>query len=128
MTGLQRKIHRWVTISYHNGTQLDKYGHVLHCLDSLLQDIRCFADDTPMISTPESWGEGQNRKCRDWGKLEKWASAHNSCFTYINETQGVSSMFDLIGTSGVLQTALTRRECVQRWDCLVIGILNHQKK
>lgn len=47
-----------------------------------------------MISTPESWGEGQHRKCRDWGKLEKWASAHNSCFTYINETQGVSSMFD----------------------------------
>jgi hypothetical protein len=47
-----------------------------------------------MIDTPGSWGEGQQRQCRDWNKLKQWAQLHNACFSYINETQGVQSMFD----------------------------------
>jgi hypothetical protein len=47
-----------------------------------------------MISTPGSWGEGQRRQCRDWKKLYEWAQMQNACFSYINETQGVKSMFD----------------------------------
>ena len=67
--------------------------------NSLLQDIRCCADDTPMKSPPRNstssiWGQGQQRQCRDWNKLEKWAERQNACFSYINETQGVKSMFD----------------------------------
>ena len=96
---LQRKIYRWVAISYHNGTQLDHYAHVVHCLDSLLRDIRCYADDTPMVSPSETssssiWGQGQQRQCRDWNKLKWWAEMQNACFSYLNETQGVKSMFD----------------------------------
>jgi hypothetical protein len=47
-----------------------------------------------MVFTPRSWGEGQQRQCRDWGKLKAWAKTHNACFAYVNETQGVKSMFD----------------------------------
>ncbi|KAM3088591.1 hypothetical protein ACMFMG_000227 [Clarireedia jacksonii] len=89
-----RKLHRWITISYNNGTQLDNYGHILHCLDTLLQDIHCFADDTPMIDTTGFWGEGQKRQCRDWNKLKEWVDLHNACYSYVNETQGVRSQFD----------------------------------
>ena len=47
-----------------------------------------------MKSTPGSWGEGQMRQCRDWGKLERWVHERNACYSYVNETQGVSSMFE----------------------------------
>ena len=47
-----------------------------------------------MIYSPGSWGQGQQRQCRDWTKLEKWAVTHNACYVYVNETQGVDSMFN----------------------------------
>ena len=65
------------------------FGHVLHCMDSLRQDILCNADDTPRYTTitkvPES-GIGQTRQCRDWGSLERWARQYNACYRYINQT------------------------------------------
>jgi hypothetical protein len=48
----------------------------------------------PKTSTSSIWGEGQQRQCRDWNKLKEWARMQNACFSYINETQGVQSMFD----------------------------------
>ena len=48
----------------------------------------------PRTSKSNTWGEGQQRQCRDWNKLKEWAEMHNACFSYINETQGVKSMFD----------------------------------
>ena len=75
--------------------QLDHYEHVVHCLDSLLQDIRYCADDPPMESPSSSgWGQGQQRQCRDRNKFEKRTKMQNACFYYTNETQGVKSMFD----------------------------------
>lgn len=83
-----------MSISYNNGTQLDHYEHIIHCLDTLLSDTHCFADDTLMKDTGGLWGEGQQRQCRDWNKLKAWADLHNACYSYVNETQGVSSEFD----------------------------------
>ena len=65
------------------------WGHVVHCVDALRQDIICNADDTPRYSTatrsPES-GVGQVRQCRSWEKLERWARGHNACYKYVNQT------------------------------------------
>ena len=89
----QRKLHRWVTIAQHNGTQLDAYPHLVHCLDHLLQGVRCAADDTPLYTashSPDSpTGEGQLRACRSWEALDAWARERTACFAYVNETQGV---------------------------------------
>ena len=92
-----RKVRRWVTIAYHNGIQLDTYAHVVHCMDFLLQNILCEADDTPMYSTAtrrKDAGNHQSRMCRSWDKLNKWAYTHTSCYHFLNETQGVSSNFE----------------------------------
>ena len=64
------------------------FGHILHCVDALRQDVICNADDTPRYSTetpdPKT-GEGQYRQCRDWSKLEAWGRQHNACFSYVHE-------------------------------------------
>ncbi|KAJ8064633.1 hypothetical protein OCU04_006959 [Sclerotinia nivalis] len=90
-----RKVRRWVTISYHNGTQLDSYPHLIHCMDLLLQNTICEADDTPMYTSATqnvTTGMGQQRMCRSWDKLSNWASKQTACFSYINETQGVDAV------------------------------------
>lgn len=92
-----RKIRRWVTISHHNGTQLDGYPHLVHCMDHLLQNILCEADDTPMYTTQtkaKDAGLHQSRMCRSWDKLNEWAAKQTSCYAYINETQGVDTTFN----------------------------------
>lgn len=77
-------------MSYRQGTkQLRPFGHILHCLDALRQDVICDADDTPRYTTStddKRTGEGQVRQCRDWSKLETWAQSQTACFRYINET------------------------------------------
>ena len=69
--------------------QTRAWGHVIHCVDALRQDIICNADDTPRYSTaskaPES-GRGQVRLCRSWDQLEAWARRYNSCYRYVNQT------------------------------------------
>ncbi|KAM0144230.1 hypothetical protein ACHAO1_000513 [Botrytis cinerea] len=90
-----RKVRRWVTISYYNGTQLDSYPHLIHCMDLLLQNIVCEADDTPMYTSATknvTTGMGQQRMCRSWDKLSRWANKQTACFSYINETQGVDAV------------------------------------
>ena len=65
------------------------FGHVLHCMESLRQDILCHADDTPRYTTnttvPES-GVGQVRQCRSWEGLESWARKYNACYRFVNQT------------------------------------------
>lgn len=90
-----RKVRRWVTLSYYNVSQLDSYPHMIHCMDHLLQNILCEADDTPMYTSPSanaSTGLGQQRMCRSWDKLQDWAEGHTACFAYVNETQGVDAV------------------------------------
>ena len=48
----------------------------------------CLADDTPRYVPLNSVhgfrpGDGQNRKCRDWNKVQKFVSAHDPCYKYI---------------------------------------------
>ncbi len=90
-----RKVRRWVTLSHYNISQLDSYPHLIHCMDHLLQNILCEADDTPMYTSPfanASTGLGQQRMCRSWDKLQDWAEGHTACFAYVNETQGVDAV------------------------------------
>lgn len=94
---MQRKIRRWVTIAYHNGTQLDGYPHLVHCMDHILQNILCDADDTPMYTThtrKKDAGFHQSRMCRSWDKLDRWAETQTSCYSFINETQDVDNGFN----------------------------------
>ena len=61
--------------------------HVMHCLDTLRDDVLCHADDTPRYTTitPEAEsGMGQMRQCRDWSKLEAWAGQFSGCWHYID--------------------------------------------
>jgi hypothetical protein len=70
---------------YRNKTmQTEHYLHIDHCLTSLREDILCNADDTPRFTgghfKQASSGTGQTRLCRDWSKLEKWATERSGCY------------------------------------------------
>ena len=64
------------------------FVHINHCLDALRQDIICHADDTPRYTTADTLpisGLGQQRQCRDWKRLQAWASERGSCYRKIEE-------------------------------------------
>ena len=64
-------------------------SHILHCFDSLRQDIICNADDVPRYSGFQpsgSTGRGQKHQCRDWNQLEEWANANTACWRYIQDS------------------------------------------
>lgn len=66
-----------------NVTLTFDYEHTLHCMDSLLEDVHCFADDTPRFTSeahPGSPGVNQPRMCRDWNRLQKYSLDHTSCW------------------------------------------------
>lgn len=68
--------------------------HVDHCLENLREEVVCQADDTPRYTgrinaqsdnpQPIS-GVGQNRRCRDWGKLREWAMKNSACYKRMYE-------------------------------------------
>jgi hypothetical protein len=64
-------------------------GHVLHCLNTLRQDIMCKADDTlmPSENRPHAIGDQQVLQCRSWDALVSWARApeRHSCYKVISE-------------------------------------------
>jgi len=63
------------------------FEHITHCIDTIRLEIMCQADDTPRYSTADSKldsGIGQNRQCRDWSKLDKWADENTACYKYFN--------------------------------------------
>ncbi|MCJ1317637.1 hypothetical protein MMC15_002962 [Xylographa vitiligo] len=68
------------------------FPHAVHCLDALLQDTYCFADDTPRyesLAHPAQPGDNQGRMCRDWSKLEAYATEHTACWRDINATDHI---------------------------------------
>jgi hypothetical protein len=70
-------------------------GHSDHCLESLLQDVLCFADDTPRYTSedhPGRPGDGQQRVCRDWKKLENFAMEHTACWRDINPNENIDTL------------------------------------
>ena len=56
-------------------------GHANHCFDSIRQYVMCTAGDTLLYSWGRNvTGDGQERQCRDWGKLRDWAKEHTACY------------------------------------------------
>jgi hypothetical protein len=86
-----------------NGREtLAVHSHILHCLDDLLQDAYCHADDLPWMQLPpqpyrKNYPKYQVRQCKSWKKLITWADKYNSCYKYDNVTDasGMSSKNDL---------------------------------
>jgi hypothetical protein len=67
--------------------------HVYHCLDSLRQDISCYADDTPMPGPFQGAGIGnaQTMQCRNLTKVFEWATTpeRGACFHAGNDFRHV---------------------------------------
>ncbi|XXH01578.1 hypothetical protein Hte_007938 [Hypoxylon texense] len=92
-----RKVRRAITLYHYDRPQLDSYAHLVHCMDHLIQNIICEADDTPFYTSATSnitTGLGQTRMCRSWDRLAAWAGENTACFAYINETQGVDAVIE----------------------------------
>ncbi|KAF2659357.1 hypothetical protein K491DRAFT_675588 [Lophiostoma macrostomum CBS 122681] len=72
--------------------------HVLHCLDILRQDVMCRPDDTPMPSRGErhAIGDGQVRRCKDWGELVRWTEQpeRHACFRMISEYRRIPNTLE----------------------------------
>jgi hypothetical protein len=55
--------------------QTVEWAHAHHCLDSLRQAVLCQADSTLLYT--DNWGlsfgDGQEKMCRDWKSLANWA-------------------------------------------------------
>lgn len=69
--------------------------HTLHCFNALRQDIICAADDTPRKTSfehPGTIGVGQERTCRSWDKLEKWAKERTACWRNINDAESINTL------------------------------------
>lgn len=93
----QRKVRRSIVLYNYDRPQLDSYIHLVHCMDHLMQNIICEADDTPFYTSTTSnitTGLGQTRMCRSWDRLTEWANENTACFAYINETQGVNAVIE----------------------------------
>lgn len=57
-------------------------------MDTIRQDLICFADDTPRTTGTTSdmeSGVGQMRMCQLWEKLQDWAKQHTACFGSTDE-------------------------------------------
>ncbi|KAL9623030.1 MAG: hypothetical protein Q9160_002749 [Pyrenula sp. 1 TL-2023] len=82
-------LHRSARTAFAGEQQTIPEGHVLHCLESLRDDVICKADDMPRytgrrnaqadVMDPFS-GVGQKRMCRDWDQLTKWAIERTACY------------------------------------------------
>ena len=88
----QIKIQRFTSAAQRGAPQEDHlYHHVEHCLDSLLQDVYCHADDTPWFELPpkgsrEGYEPFQTRQCKNWDQLVDWAAGYHSCYQDVNVT------------------------------------------
>ncbi|CAF9904742.1 hypothetical protein IMSHALPRED_000160 [Imshaugia aleurites] len=86
------KIQRFTSAAQRGAPQEDHlYHHVEHCLDSLLQDVYCHADDTPWFELPpkgsrEGYEPFQTRQCKNWDQLVDWAAGYHSCYQDVNVT------------------------------------------
>ena len=84
-------MYQWTSAVHQNKTLDMPYSHVSHCLDALLQDVYCHADDTPWYQVPpqpyrQKYAKSQTRQCRSWQKLLEWSNDHDACYKYDNVT------------------------------------------
>ena len=79
-----------MTAQYARGVEVTVlHRHVEHCLDTLLQDVYCQADDTPWYQLPPQpyaaeYNEYQTRTCPNWDELMQWTENFNACIQYEN--------------------------------------------
>ncbi|ETS81316.1 hypothetical protein PFICI_06318 [Pestalotiopsis fici W106-1] len=71
-----------------NTPQTIDHPHILHCLDSLRVETMCNADDTLRYVPLNSMngfrpGDGQDRTCREWSKLQQFVERHDPCYRYV---------------------------------------------
>ncbi|KAF2151844.1 hypothetical protein K461DRAFT_268950 [Myriangium duriaei CBS 260.36] len=92
---------------YHDGVKKEDqsytYGHVMHCLNILLQTVMCNADDTPLYfgrlhanvdTTNPRAGIGSIRMCRDWKALNAWSRSHSACYVFERDIGENRTEFD----------------------------------
>lgn len=87
------RLRQSVLQAYAGDDQTSSEHHLLHCLDVLREDIMCQADDSLRYTgrlhaqseaiIPHS-GIGQERMCRDWGKLRDWTQENSACYKPVN--------------------------------------------
>ena len=96
LTNIIQKNIRTTMLELRDGKSLSfSFTHSMHCMESLLQDIICFADDTPRYTSfehPGRAGDGQVRVCRDWKRLEAFSREHSSCWRHINPDDDIDTL------------------------------------
>jgi hypothetical protein len=90
-----QKFIRRAFVDYQRGRSPELNGqHVLHCLDTLRQDVMCVADDTPMPTGHEALtiGDGQPTMCRNFKKLTEWINApeRNACHRALDDYRSIT--------------------------------------
>lgn len=87
--GMEKNIRKGYSDFVRGEPLLVQPEHIFHCLDTLLQDVKCLADDTPMptLTQKHEIGTGQVRKCRDFEKLIAWTQEpeRHSCFHMLTD-------------------------------------------
>ena len=76
--------------------------HLMHCLEYLLQNVMCYADETLLYvgrvnanvhADHPMGGLGSRRMCRDWNKLQAWAAERSACYEpYSGDDPNVSEI------------------------------------
>ena len=66
------------------------WEHIVHCMDSLRQDVQCHADDTPWYQPPPEWekygyDKVQYRQCRNWDQLLGWTKERYACYKHFHD-------------------------------------------
>jgi len=82
-----KEIYSWISHMKKGTKPKSPYEHILHCMDNLLQDVYCHADDTPWYQLPpepyrKNYAKFQTRQCKNWEGLVDWAQERSSCFHY----------------------------------------------
>lgn len=88
-----KQVYSWLSFSQKGQQPNETYEHIMHCMDTLLQDIYCHADNTPWYLPPLEWEKHgyakiQHRQCRDWDQLLGWVKEKSACFKFIAEEDG----------------------------------------
>ncbi|MCJ1239368.1 hypothetical protein MMC14_007364 [Varicellaria rhodocarpa] len=88
-----KQIYGYISAIHKNETPKYSLYHVQHCLDALLQDVYCHADDTPWYELPpapydQKYAKYQVRSCKNWDQFLDWTQLYNACYKYENVTDG----------------------------------------
>lgn len=80
---LKKLLRTSVMEMHRDQTQTVPFGHLVHCLSLLRDDVMCHADDNPdgEAFALEPMKEPRYRQCKNWTQLESWAMDHTACYS-----------------------------------------------